>query len=128
MNLLEEVTQARSAKVPRSERNKSFKIAFVLTPDNIRAIDSILERVGKDRSYSIRCSDNSTILFDDIDELIDFPNTKVRRIQRLICSASDQGEGSGSIVFEVPESGDVTAEFTVKGNDDKVVLVSTQLE
>lgn len=99
-----------------------------MTPDNIRSFDKILERVDDDRSYSIQCSDNSTILFTTIDELLDFPNTNLRRIRRLICVAGDPDGAYASIEFNVPKIGSVTAEFTVKGEDDNTVSVSTQIE
>ena len=105
-----------------------MKFSFVVTPDNIRSIDEILARVGEKRSFSIRCSDDSIILLDDINGLMNFPNTKSRRIQRLTCSVSNQEGATASVEFDAPKGREATAQIIVKGEDDLVVLVSNNLE
>ena len=105
-----------------------MKFSFVVTPDNIRSIDDILARVGEKRSYSIRCSDDSIILLDDINGLMNFPNTKSRRIQRLACSVSNQEGATASVEFDAPKGREATAQIIVKGEDDLVVLVSNSME
>ena len=112
----------------RSKRNKSIKIAFVLTMDNIRSIDNILGRIDEERSHSILCSDGSSIRFDDIDELFDFPNTNIRRIQKLTITAGDPTTDYASIEFNAPENINSDVIFCVRGEDDRVVSVSNQLE
>lgn len=112
----------------KSERRKSFEFAFLVTPDDLRSFDKIFDRLEGEKLYSIRCSDGSIITFNDINDVIDFSNSESRKIEQLDCTGGSYAETFASIDFDNRKIIGPKINFSVKGEDETVVVISSQIE
>ena len=67
----------------KTSRSKSKSTPFVLSAEQLRAIDNEIEDNGNRASITAKCNDSARREFDSIDELLEYENTDDNRINEL---------------------------------------------
>ncbi|MES2923702.1 MAG: hypothetical protein V4819_19260 [Verrucomicrobiota bacterium] len=100
---------------------RNLKWCLALEPSLIRKLAAEIQVAGQPLSIWTRCSDDATRTFNDVDELLAYPNPSDRKIQRLTLSA-------GTVITLYISSFDWTnVELEIRGEDDFVITKSDRI-
>lgn len=107
----------------------SFRQAFVLTPDALRRLATLLSQFGT-VSFKAKCADEVERDFADIDAVIGFANIRSREIRRLGLSASPAEWRPGqhaALSFSAPRSLlDSSVDLSITAESDELVVTLRQ--
>ena len=106
---------------------------FVVSDTTIRKIAGTIEGYFTTVTISATCNDGTWRSFDDVDELISYPNTKTSRIMVLSlhgypeCKLSDDLDRI-SVYWARDDDGAVSSvEVKIHGNNDKMISVRSNI-
>ena len=106
-----------------------FKDAIIVDEKLLRELEEIILSFYDKIEYSCRLCNDNTIDFASLAELLDYENTKIRKIERLKISFGVYNE----IVFEPSLSFWCSYKYTVEGtfiteDNDKGILFTDKIE
>lgn len=111
----------------KTSRRAYYRRAFVLTEEDVNALVELLSAVGPPKC-SIKCSDDLTRTFENIEALLKFDNSPLRAINELSIDSRDWDTStSGSIKLEnVALYPNVT--LHLEGADNQITKLNDELE
>jgi hypothetical protein len=111
----------------RATRERSLHVAFVLTPDLLKRLATVLGEASKNVEYTVKFEDGTSVDYRDVDEILEQTNSTRRWIVSII--AGSQGEGIPSAYVVLKSAGDSpTVEYTVSGPQRNVIYFADQLD
>lgn len=81
---------------------------------------------GLGRRWTIYCSDYTEIITDEIDDLLNFPNSTIRQIEGLKINTRNYNYLNGDVNFEFREHSSIS--YSLEGPDEKVLFFSKKIE
>jgi hypothetical protein len=105
-------------------KNRPLKVAFLLDPDSLRRLQTLLSEIHGPIEYRIKFSDGSTIKYN-LDEIISQPNARKKSIVALM--ASVEGEGR-SIFLGMRGDPEPSVEYTMNGIQSDVIYFADKLD
>jgi len=91
------MTQTRQREEPTAEHSYNVARAFVIRPDDLEKLDSLLESLGQ-AHYDAHCKDGRDRSFDGVAALLAYENLASREITSLTARASNYSTGQSSSV------------------------------
>jgi hypothetical protein len=110
-------------------KNRSANIAFVLTPDLLRRLDTILREVSEQLEFTAKFADGVTVDYANVEQIIERPNSEHRSIVGLIAGTTGEGTSSANVVLKSKfVSGEPPIEYTLTGPQKSVIYLADQLD
>jgi hypothetical protein len=109
-----------------TSKTRSLKVAFLLDPDGLRSLQTLLSKIKGAREYKVKFSDGSTIKYGDVDEITKLPNAGSKFIVSIIASAED--EWGHSIFLTMRGDPEPSVEYTVTGTQSDVFNLADSLD
>jgi hypothetical protein len=111
----------------RTTKIKSFKIAYFLDQKGIERIVCILKESSPELKLTIECSDGSSIEFSAPEELFEFTNSELRRMQSLTLTTPWGKEPLINLRFRSSKYLP-SIEYEISGDDKNVFYYSGKLD
>jgi hypothetical protein len=109
-----------------ASKSLDLSIAFVLDELSLRRIVSILEGVSKPIEFEIACSDQFSVTYSTLDDVLNFPNSSQRRITAL--SLTTPWGKSPGISVSLRNRDFLSMQSRVRGTEQEVYLIAPRLE
>jgi hypothetical protein len=111
--------------------NKSFNtrkdnIAFVVTPDQMKRLATILEEVSTPLEYTVTFSNGTGVTYSRIEDVISQPNSEERSIVTFSASTTRDEYASACVNLRVNDFPSLV--YTIKGTQKDVTYVAEQLD
>jgi hypothetical protein len=114
--------------MPTTTKVKERHGAFCFRPQLALAIWNLIDKAGCVPSLSMRCSDGSTIDSEELETLLNFPNTRLRQITKLRFRNGYRGQPRIELELSNKLLYGPTIEYEVMGNDQDVIYSVEKLE
>jgi hypothetical protein len=105
-------------------KTRSLKIAFLLDPESLKRLQTLLSEIHGPVEYRVKFSDGSTVKYD-VDEIISQPNAGDKFIVAVM--ASVEGEGR-SIFLGMRGDPEPSVEYTLAGVQQDVIYFADKLD
>lgn len=105
-------------------KNRPLKTAFLLDPDSLKRLQTLLSEIDGPIEYRIKFSDGSTIKYN-LDEILGQPNAGKKSIVALMASVEGQGR---SIFLGMRGDPEPSVEYTMKGIQSDVIYFADKLD
>jgi len=69
--------------VPEIKKNKTYTIAYHIDETALRRLHDLLAKLGSNIRYEFVTKDNATLKYENLDDLLSFPNTVKHQIEKL---------------------------------------------
>lgn len=116
----------------KSRLDQTYPIAFTFTEEALKRFDQVLSKhTGGSISISATLSDNTTLSFNSVDDLLQFPNAVSRQIDRLRLESTtswrEQNQSDISIRFN-RHSTTLSIAVDIVGEDEKLLVTKRDIE
>jgi hypothetical protein len=108
-----------------TSKTRLLKVAFLLDPDSLRNLQTLLSEIQGAIEYKVKFSDGSTIKYKDVKEIIDQDNAGEKSIVSVTTSV--EGEGR-SIFLGMRGDPEPSVEYTLAGVQRDVSYFSEKLD
>jgi hypothetical protein len=109
-----------------ASKTRALDIAFVVTPDLLKRLAVILEETSYALEYTVSFSNGTTVRYDNIDRVIEQPNSDERQIVSLIAGTADETVKSAYVNLKKNDS--PSLEYTISGTQRDVIYLANQLD
>lgn len=109
------------------KREKKYSVT--VNEEELKSLVNFLASQYSPIEMIIKCNDGSTLTTHDLEDIINFENSKFRKIEVMEISFGKAYSQGGTVEFNSRYATLQTCEFTVKDNDDaKALRVSNEIE
>jgi hypothetical protein len=109
-----------------TSKTRQLKIAFLLDPESLRNLQTLLSEIEGTLEYKVKFSDGSTVKYFDMEEIIAQPNAGNKFIVALI--ASGEGLLGRSVFLTMRGDPEPSVEYTLTGVQRDVGYFSDKLD
>jgi hypothetical protein len=109
-----------------TSKTRSLKVAFLLDPDSLRSLQTLLSEIKGALEYRVKFSDGSTIKYGDVDDIITQPNAGRKFITAII--ASVEGQPGHSIFLTMRGDPEPSVEYSLMGVQRDVFYFADKLD
>jgi hypothetical protein len=119
------IPESRLATKNETSKTRSLKIAFLLDPESLRVLHTLLSETEGAIEYQVKFSDGSTIRYFDAKEVIDQPNAGRKRMVGIIATVEGEGRSISLTMRGDPEP---SVEYSLAGGQKDVGHFADKLD
>lgn len=109
-------------------KRRSFKIAYVIDEVALRQLQRILSETGVGCEYTIALEDGSQMTFDDVEDVISMPNSKINPIERISAASWNMLEKMRISMELRPGLYGGAIEYMTSGTEQQCIAWSRKLD
>jgi len=109
-----------------ASKTRTLDIAFVIDAALLRRLSVILSEASKKLEYTVKYSDDTSVHYHDVEEVIGQPNSNERSIVSLIAGPADENGKSAYVNLKKNDS--PSLEYTINGVQRDVIYFADQLD
>jgi len=109
-----------------ASKTRSLNIAFVVNADHLKRLAEILDEYSHTLEYTVKFTDDTSVRYRKVDEVIRQPNSNKRSIISLIVGPTEQS--AKSAYMNLKKSGFPSLEYTINGPQRDVIYFADKLD
>lgn len=107
-------------------KKKEMKFGLIIDERKLNEIDGIMKKISDNVSYEVECTDDTSIEFGTLNDLINFPNHSHKQIKRL--EISNGWNKECRVAINLRNSDYSPIDYRVSGEEREVDFHSRKIE